>query len=196
MRFLKQRFLILAFAVLAVAAGFAQTAAVPQNVLRNIAFSSTTYEAPAFYANFPVPDKNPVAYSSQEVKLKSGGTSTLHNYTLSLHNDEDAFLVLYSDVASVRSDSTGLDLMLDGALGTLDNAKPGPKTDSTFSGLPARTVSSTGTYKNGETTFNITTYERIAAQGNRIWQAIVVCDQRSNCSEADANKFFNSIKVR
>jgi hypothetical protein len=181
-----------AFVALAVATSLAQNSA----SLQNISFGTTTYEAPAFYANFPVPDKTAVAYTSQEVKLKNGGTTTLHNYTLSLHDDSDAFLVLYSDIANVRGDTAGLDQMLDGALGQLDNAKPGPKTDSTFSGLPARTVSATGTYKNGDTTFNVTSYERIAVQGSRVWQSIVICDKRTTCSEADANKFFNSIKVR
>lgn len=180
------------FLMLAVVAGFAQNAASPQNV----AFSTATYEAPAFTATYPVPDKGPVAYSSQEVKLKNGGTTTLHNYTLSLHNDADAFLVLYCDIPNTRSDTASLDQMLDGALAQLENAKPGPKTNSTYSALPARTVTATGTYTNGQNTFKVTTYQRIAVQGSRVWQGIVICDQRTNCSEADANKFLNSIKIR
>jgi hypothetical protein len=189
MRFLKLTFAVL---MLAMGTGLAQNPA----TLQNIAFSTTAYEAPAFYATFPLPDKDPVGYSSQEVTLKSGGTATLHNYTLSLHNDRDAFLVLYSDVPNIRGDSAGLDTMLDGALAQLDNAKPSPKTDSTFSGMPARAVSAAGTYKSGQTTFNVTTYERIAMQGSRVWQAIVICDGTTTCSAADANRFFDSIKVR
>jgi len=183
MRFLR---MTLVFLTLAVAASAAQ----------NLEFAATPYEAPAFLATFPVPDKNPTTYTSENVTLKNGGTATMHNYTLSIHNDADAFLVLYSDVPNIRGDATGLDLMLDGALATMDNSKPGPKTDSIFSGLPARTVTATGTYKNGQTTYSVTTYERIAVQGSRIWQGIVICDSRTNCSEGDANKFFNSIKVR
>jgi hypothetical protein len=189
MQFLKLMFPVL---MLTTGTGLAQNAASPQPA----AFNTTAYEAPAFYATFPAPDKNRIAHSSQKVKLKTGGTTTLHNYTLSIHNDEDAFLVLYSDVPNIQGDSAGLDAMLEGALAQLDNAKPGPKTDSTFSGMLARTVSASGTYKNGQTVFNITTYERIAVQGSRVWQAIVICDERTTCSAADANKFFNSIKVR
>ncbi|HWY19618.1 MAG TPA: hypothetical protein VNX26_00260 [Candidatus Acidoferrum sp.] len=196
MNFLKPRFLKLSFAffMLAVAAASAQSSAAPQNV----EFSSTTYEAPAFYATFPVPDKDKgaVAYSSEDIKTKSGVTTTLHNYALSLHNDEDAFLVLYCDIPNTRSDTAALDQMLDGALAQLDNAKPNPKTDSTYSGLPARMVTATGTYTRGQTTFKVTAYQRVAVQGSRVWQGIVICDQRTNCSEADANKFLNSIKIR
>jgi hypothetical protein len=194
MRSSRSRFLrcTLTFLALAVAGAFAQNAAAPQN----IAFSTTNYEAPAFYATYPVPDKGPVAYSSQNVTLKNGGTTTLHNYTLSLHNDADAFLVLYCDIPNTRGDAAALDQMLDGALAQLDNAKPGPKTDSTYSGLPARMVKATGSYVNGQTTFNVTAYQRIAVQGGRVWQGIVICDQRTACSEADANKFLNSIKIR
>ncbi len=194
MRFLNMRFLklTLAFLMLAVAAGAAQNSA----SLQNITFSATSYEAPAFYATYPVPDKGPVAYSSQTITLKNGGSTTLHNYTLSLHNDADAFLVLYCDIPNTRGDTAALDTMLDGALAQLDNAKPSPKTDSTYSGLPARMVVATGTYKNGDTTFNVTAYQRIAVQNGRVWQGIVICDQRTSCSAADANKFLNSIKIR
>ncbi len=189
MRLLRLTFV---FLLLAVAAGFAQSTSAPQNV----AFSATTYEAPAFTANYPVPDKDPVAYSSQEVKLKKGGTATLHNYSLSLHNDQDAFLVIYSDIPNTRGDTAALDQMLDGALAQLDNAKPGPKIDSTYSGLPARMVTATGTYTSGKTTFNVTAYQRVAVQGSRVWQGIVICDQNTTCSQADANKFLNSIRIR
>ena len=189
MRFLK---LTLAFLILAVAASLAQNSASPQN----ITFSTTSYEAPAFYATYPVPDKGPVAYSSQEVKLKNGSTTTLHNYSLSLNNDRDAFLVLYCDIPNTRGDAAALDQMLDGALAQFDNAKPTPKIDSTYSGLPSRMVTATGTYTSGKTTFNVTAYQRVAVQGSRVWQAIVICDQTSTCSEADANRFLNSIKIR
>ena len=191
MRFLKLPFALL---ILTAAAAFAQNSATPQNVV----FSTATFEAPAFYATYPMPDKDKdgVKYSSEEIKLNSGGTTILHDYALSLHSDEDAFLVLYCDIANTRGDSAALDQMLDGALAQLANAKPRPKTDSTYSGLPARMVVATGTYKTGETTFNVTAYQRVAVQGSRVWQGIVICDQRTNCSEADANKFLNSIKIR
>jgi hypothetical protein len=189
MRFLKLTF---AFFILAVAAGLAQNSASANSIV----FSSTAYEAPSFYATYPVPDKGPVTYSSQEVKLKNGGTATLHNYSLSLQNDEDAFLVLYCDIPNTRGDTAALDQMLDGALAQFDNAKPGPKTDSTYSGLPARMVVATGTYTSGKTVFNVTAYQRIAVQGSRVWQGIVICDQNSNCTADDANKFLNSIKIR
>jgi hypothetical protein len=46
--------LTFAFLIAAVAASFAQNSSTPQNVV----FSTTTYEAPAFYATFPLPDKD------------------------------------------------------------------------------------------------------------------------------------------
>jgi len=190
MRFLK---LTLVVFILAVAAASAQNAA----SVRNMEFTTTTYDAPAFSATYPVPDKDKpgVTYSSQDVTLKSGATATMHTYALGLHNDADAFLVIYCD-ANLQGDTAGLDLMLDGAVATLENAKPGPKTDSTFSGLRARAITATSTYTSGQTTFNRTMYERIVVQGNRVWQALVICNKTTNCTDADANKFFNSIKIR
>ena len=81
-----------------------------------------------------MPDKGPVAYSSQEVKLQNGGSATLHNYTLSLHIDQDAFLVLYCDIPNTRGDTAALDQMLDGLW--LKPIMPASlKIDSTYSGL-------------------------------------------------------------
>lgn len=156
------------------------------------------YEAPEFSATYPVQDsgKPGVAYALNTISLKNGTPVKMNNYTLSLHSDADAFLVLYCDIPNTRSDNESLDHMLDGALGQLDNAHPGPKTDARFSGMPARAVSATGSYVHGDNTFHVTSYERITVKGDRIWQAIVICDSRTNCSEADANKFFDSIRVR
>src|SRR5260370_1127204 len=110
-RCLRPTFLRLTFVllILAVAAAFAQNSATPQNV----EFSTTIYEAPAFYATFPVPDKGKgaVAYSSEDIKTKSGTATTLHNYALSLHNDEYAFLVLYCDIPNTRFHTAAHDQM-------------------------------------------------------------------------------------
>jgi hypothetical protein len=179
--------LTLAFLVLAVAAASAQS----------LEFTTTPYAAPAFSATYPAPDKDKagVTYSSENVTLKSGATAVMHTYALGIHNDVDAFLIIYCD-ANLQGDTAGLDLMLDGAVATLENAKPGPKTDSTFSGLPARAVSATSSHTSRQTTSNRTMYERITVQGTRVWQALVLCDTTTNCSEAVANRFFNSIKIR
>ncbi len=189
MRFLK---LTLAVLVLACAAGVAQ------NTPQNVSFNSPVYQAPDFSAVFPTPDdiKSPVAYSSEEIPLQNGAHTTLHEYTLSLHNDADAFMLMYCDIPNVRGDTAALDQMLDGALAKLDNAKPASKVDATYSGLPARMVTATGTYTKGQTTFKVTAYHRVAVQGNRLWQGIVICDQRTACSEADAMRFLNSIKIQ
>jgi len=189
MRLLRPTF---AFLLLTVTACFAQSAASPQN----IAFNTTAYEAPAFYATFPASDKDTVKYSSENITLKSGHITTLHNYTLSLYNDSDAFLVLYCDIPNVRGDTAALDQMLDGALAQFDNAKPGPKTDSTYSGVPARMVTATGTYTREQHVFQVTAYQRIAVQGSRVWQGIVICDKTTSCTAEDANKFLDSIKIR
>jgi hypothetical protein len=194
-RFQKPRFLRLKFAflTLAVAAVLAQNSSSAQS----LEFTKTTYDAPAFSATYPVPDKDKpgVTYSSQSVTLKSGATATMHTYALGIHNDADAFLVIYCD-ANLQGDKAGLDLMLDGAVATLENATPSPKTDSTFSGFPARAVTANSTYTSGQTTYNRTMYERITVQGARVWQALVICNRTTNCTDTDANKFFNSIKIR
>lgn len=81
--------LTLAFLFLAVAAGTAQ----------RIEFATTPYEAPAFTATFPLPDpgkdKPGVSYSFEDITTKAGTPTKLHNYALSVHNDSDAFLVIY-----------------------------------------------------------------------------------------------------
>jgi hypothetical protein len=189
MRLPRLALFFLIFLMVAVAAGSAQ----------NIEFSAKAYEAPAFSATFPLPDKDKdgVAFSSQSVSPKSGGTLTLNVYGLEIHSGANSFQVMYTDTPTPwRGDAAALDSMLDGALKQLDNAKPNPKTDATYSGLPARMVTATGTYKVGQNTFEVTTYQRIAVQGNRIWQGIVVCDKRTNCSPADANRFLDSIKIK
>jgi hypothetical protein len=186
MKFLR---LTLVFLMLAVAAGSAQ----------NIEFATKAYEAPAFSATFPVPDKDKdgVAFSSQSVSPKSGGTLTLNVYGQEIHNGANSFQVMYTDTPTPwRGDPAALDIMLDGALAQLNNAKPNPKTDATYSGLPARMVTATGTYTVGKTTFEVTTYQRIVIQGNRVWQGIVVCDKSTDCTAADANRFLNSIKIK
>jgi len=179
--------LTLAFLMLAVAAASAQS----------LEFVKATYDSPAFSAIYPVPDKDKpgVTYSSQSVTLKSGATATMHTYALGIHNDADAFLVIYCD-ANLQGDTAGLDLMLDGAVAPLENAKPSPKTDSTFSGFSARAVTATSIYTSGQTTYNRTMYERITVQGARVWQALVICNKSTTCTDADANRFFNSIKIR
>jgi hypothetical protein len=134
---------------------------------QTLEFTATPYAAPAFTATYPVPDKD-----------KPGVTYSSQPVTLQ------------------SGDTYGLDLMLDGAVATLENARPGPKTDSTFSGFPARAVTATSSSTSGQTTVNRTTYERITVQGKRVWQALVLCDKASNCTEADAHRFFNSIKIR
>jgi len=182
MRFLRLTFF---FLMLSVAAGWAQS----------IVFT-TPYEAPAFSATFPASDKDTVKYSSENITLKSGKTAVLNNYTESLYNDTDAFLVLYCDIPNVRGDAAALDQMLDGALAQFENAKPTPKIDSTYSGIPARMVTATGTYTKDQHVFEITAYQRIAVQGSRVWQGIVICDKTSACTAADANRFLDSIKVK
>jgi len=145
---------------------------------------------------FPASDKDTVKYSSENITLKSGKTTTLNNYTESLYNDTDAFLVLYCDIPNVRGDTAALDQMLDGALAQFDNAKPTPKIDTTYSGIPARMVTATGTYTKDQHVFQITAYQRIAVQGSRVWQGIVICDKTSACTAEDANRFLDSIKVK
>ena len=181
--------LALFFLMLAVAAGSAQS----------IEFSTKAYEAPAFSSTFPVADKDKdgVAFTSQRVSPKSGGTLTLKVYGQEIHNGANSFQVMYTDTPTPwRGDVAALDIMLDGALARLDNAKPNPKTDSLYSGWPARMVTATGTYTLGKTTFEVTTYQRIFIQGNRIWQGIVVCDKTTDCTPADANRFLDSIKIK
>src|SRR5260370_13239251 len=119
--------LTLAFLMLAVAAASAQS----------LEFTKGTYDAPAFSATYPVPEKDKpgVTYSSQSVTLKSGATATMHTYALGIHNHADAFLVIYCD-ANLPGDTAGLHLMPDGAVATLDKAKPLPQTQSTFTGFP------------------------------------------------------------
>src|SRR5260370_14477847 len=98
MKFLR---LTLAFLMLAVAAASAQS----------LEFAKATYDAPAFSATYPVPDKDKPGgtYSSQSVTLKSGATATMHTYALGIHNDADAFLVIYCD-ANLQRDTARLQL--------------------------------------------------------------------------------------
>ncbi len=182
---MKRANLLIIFFVLAVSAISAQS----------LKFSGEPYDAPAFSATYPVPDGQPVKQTTQHVERVVGGGSTdLMIYALRLQTSGDAFMVAYSDVSfTPKTDTAGLDAAIDGQLNILGKgAKAGPKTDSTYSGLTARAVSATGT-ANG---IGFAAYIRLAVQGRRVWQGIVVCTIGTNCSEADANKFFNSIKIK
>ena len=92
--------LTLAFWILAVVACSAQ----------NLVFTSMRYEAPEFSALYPQADKDKpgVTYSSDNLQLKSGSTARMHHYSQSLHEDSDAFLVLYCDLPNTRSDAAAL----------------------------------------------------------------------------------------
>ena len=146
---------------------------------QDLKFSDTPYSTPVFSATFPA------------------GTEVIYEHTKDAEFDTNTysagqFTVGYTDFLKRKEPITKLDL--DRILGIAQDGAitMSPTiTDSTLIGLPARKTSNTVKNAFGDV---FPTYMRIAVSGNqRVWLATILCDQ---CKQADADKFFDSIKIK
>jgi hypothetical protein len=163
---------------------------------QNIKFSDTPYSAPAFSATFP--DGAEVTYEHTK-----GDTSDHNRYSAftskpgSTEGTTEAgsialFSVSHSEfLGEARVDTkANLDAAIDGVLARAVTEGQ-TKTDSTLGGLYAREGS--GKKVDDDSGDVNSVYMRLAMQGNRVWFAEVVCE---SCTQADADKFFDSIKIK
>jgi hypothetical protein len=164
-------------------------------------FSTTRYEAPSFSALFPLTDGTKpqnLVTDSQEVAVGNTGLkSTMYQYAQSLSDGRNAFMVLVVDSATtLDSTPAQLDRMLDSALGAGDFKSYANvlKANTTVGSLPGRSMTATAQFKDGT---DYVVYYRIAIKnGARVFQLIVLCQTGTNCSQADAEQFFNSVIVK
>jgi hypothetical protein len=167
----------------------------------HLPFSTTRYEAPSFSALFPLTDgtkPQELATNSQEVAVgNTGSKSTMYLYSQSLSGGRDTFVVMVADsTTTLDSTPAQLDRMLDGAIRGMDPKSYANvfKANSTVGSLPGRSMTATAQLKDGT---DYVVYYRIAIKnGTRVFQLIALCQTGTNCSQADAEQFFNSVIVK
>ncbi len=156
---------------------------------QNLRFN-TFYDAPSFSATF-ANEGTAVQYSSQEVPSKAG-TLTQHLYSQSFNSDQGVMIVAYMDNAT----GWNIEESLNGMFAKISNAKETGRFNTTLGRLTARGGAAVGKLGTGENTFNGVAYIRAGADGNRLWSALFLCTHDIPCSEADANAFFDSVKIK
>jgi hypothetical protein len=152
-----------------------------------VKFSSAAYDAPAFSALFP----------AGQVKTTHETSSDGTVFTFYEIDGKDTFLifsVLYWDLPATEA-PTDTAAYLDKLLDKYQTTKGGEKSNSTLSGMFARS-----TWLNGGIAKppQYSQYDRITVQGHRVWRVDVMCQDPwfNSCTETDANKFFDSLKIK
>jgi hypothetical protein len=156
---------------------------------QNLRFN-TFYDAPSFSAKF-ADEGTAVQYQSQELPSKAG-TLTQHLYAQSFNADRGAMIVAYMDSAN----GWRLEVSLDGMFENLSGTKETGRFNTTLGRLTARGGGATGKLGTGDNTYDSVAYVRAAVDGNRLWTVLFLCTHDIPCSEADANAFFNSVKIK
>jgi hypothetical protein len=155
-----------------------------------VKFNSATYDDPAFSALFPTGDV--------EVDKQTVGGREISRYSVFRGGDSgpDHFLyfaVRYWDVPTAEAPANNaiyLDEQLDLFKGT-----GGGRADSKLGGMFAR--SSFGNM-GLDAPPSYEQYNRVTVKGRRVWWVVVKCQDPwfDSCTETDANKFFDSIKIK
>ena len=159
---------------------------------QDIKFNDKPYSTPVFSATFPV---------DEVVKYEESKNATLDQNIYSSVNtkrsEKDSkrladpiavFMVAYSDYTNTNFTKVDLKTFLDGLL--KESVNDFKDTPSTLAGLDALATLRTIMESDGDEELY---YVRVAAHGNRMWTAEVICFV---CGQADADKFFNSIKIK
>lgn len=149
---------------------------------------SNSYESATFFAIYPVQDGKPVEVEPSRITDHEGNPVVMTIYGET--SGTNWFGISYVDYTTSRN-ATAEDDGLDLAATTLVNPIKGPKSNAVFSGIQAREMSTTD--KDGDTVI-----ERLALVNNRtrLWQAIVVCSHGTACTQIDADRFFDSIRIK
>jgi hypothetical protein len=158
---------------------------------QDIKFSDKPYSTPVFSATFPVDEV--VKYEQSKDAAADRNMYSSHNTKLSATDSKRladpiaVFMIGYSDYTNTNFTKVTLKRFLDFLLDdSVDDVKDTP---STLGGLDA--LASVGIMdSDGVDELH---YIRVAAHGNRLWVAEVICFV---CNQADADKFFNSIKIK
>lgn len=152
-----------------------------------VAFNSTTYDAPTFSALFPV--------GKVEVANHTSPDGTVYfSYSVDREDTILIFMVKYWDLPATETPANTAGY-LDKLLDSYESTNGGKKSDSTLSGIFAR---STWLNQGIEKPPQYAQYDRITVKGNRVWRVDVMCEVPwfNSCTETDANKFFDSLKIK
>jgi hypothetical protein len=159
---------------------------------QDIKFNDTPYSTPVFSATFPVDEvvtheESKNATSDQNI-YSSVNTKRSEKDSKRLADPIAVFMVAYVDYTNTNITKVDLKKFLDGLLdGSVNDFKDIP---STLGGLDGLATLRTIMDSDGDEQLH---YVRVAAHGNRMWTAQVICFV---CGQADADKFFNSIKIK
>jgi hypothetical protein len=162
---------------------------------QNIKFSDTPYSTPVFSATFPAGAE----VTCEHTKGDTSDRNRCSAFTSKLGSTEGTaeagsialFSLSHSNLGEAKADTkANLDAGIDSVLAHAVTEGQ-PKTDSTLGGLYAREGS--GKKVDDDSGDVSSVYLRLAMQGNRVWFAEVVCD---SCTQADADEFFDSIKIK
>jgi hypothetical protein len=159
---------------------------------QDIKFSDRAYSTPVFSATFPVDEVVKYEQSKDATRdqniYSSVNTRRSEKDSKRLADPIAVFMVAYGDYTNTNFTKVDLKNYLDGLLeGSVNDFKDIPSTLGSLDALATlRTI--TDSYGDDELY-----YVRVAAHGNRMWTAQVICFV---CGQADADKFFNSIKIK
>jgi len=177
---MKRTALLLVFLALAMAAS-----------AQNLQFK-TPYDAPLFSAMY-ASEGGDVKPAAKELDSKVGKL-TQNTYIQEFSKGNGALLVQYIDLPA---DSTfDLDGGIDGMLAKFSAKETQPRSNVTLGRLPARGAAAKGTMGEGDSASNLVVYMRDAVDGKRTWAVIFLCLKDIPCSEADANTFFDNVKIK
>ncbi len=148
------------------------------------------YDAPLFSANYSN-EGGEVRPSTKDLDSKVGVVAQ-NTYIQEFGNGNNgAVLVQYIDLPA--SSTFSYDRGIDGILAKLTNATEiEPRSNTNIGRLPARGAAAKGMYA----TNNAVVYMRVAIDGHRTWALLFLCMNDIPCSEADANTFFNNVKIK
>ena len=158
---------------------------------QNLQFNNA-YDAPLFSAMY-AKEGGTVTPGAKELDSKVGKL-TQNTYIQEFDKGNGALLVQYMDLPA---DSTfDLDAGIDGMLAKFSAQETKPRSNATLGRLTARAAAGKGVMGEGASASNVVVYMRDAKDGNRTWAVIFLCLKDNPCSEADANTFFNSVKIK
>jgi hypothetical protein len=155
---------------------------------QNLTFNKT-YDAPLFSATYSS-EGGDVRPSTKDLDSKVGVLAQ-NTYIQEFNGHNGAMMVQYIDLPT--NSTFSLEGGLDGMLSKLTNAtETEPRSNTSIGKLPARGAAAKGQYG----TSNATMYVRDAMDGHRSWAVLFLCLNDVPCSEADANIFFNNVKIK
>jgi hypothetical protein len=148
-----------------------------------------TYDATLFSASYSS-EGGDVHPSTKDLDSKVGVLAQ-NTYIQEFNGHHGAMMVQYIDLPT--NSTFSLDGGIDGMLSKLTNVTENePRSNTNIGKLPARGAAAKGLFG----TSNAVAYLRVAIDAHRTWAVLFLCLNDVPCPEADANAFFNNVKIK